>query len=277
MDALWRLVDKSPEIQKLMNESNLMLSEVSNKTKVNLNFYEIVEVFEAAILESVFDLPVPTWMPPLYSEWEELFLEYTSALWGFMPFENSSLPINLQHELSVFSSGTLISEIVDRLILKIKCQKTSTKECETIKAQKFYGYSTHDMTELSLLLGLGFKTFIFDKRSMPSVGSSIVLELWESKDRNNISVIQVDSNYVKIYYFENYSVENPKYIGDLIPECQGQKGCPISYLIKRADLLRPKPDLKTLCQKPLISKIELMESSEGNDNEDESEIQLIDN
>uniref|UniRef100_A0A914QXK2 Uncharacterized protein n=1 Tax=Panagrolaimus davidi TaxID=227884 RepID=A0A914QXK2_9BILA len=113
------------------------------------------------------------------------------------------------------------------------------------------------MTELSLFLGLGFKTFIFEKRSMPSVGSSIVLELWESEDSNNISVIQVDDDsnyYVKIYYFENYSVENPKYIGDLLQECQGQKGCPISYLIKRAELLRPKPDLKTLCQKPLISE-----------------------
>uniref|UniRef100_A0AC35G268 Uncharacterized protein n=1 Tax=Panagrolaimus sp. PS1159 TaxID=55785 RepID=A0AC35G268_9BILA len=257
MDALWRLVDKSLEIQKLMNESNLMLSEVSNKTKVNLNFYEIVEIFEAAILESVFGLPVPTWMPPLYSEWEELFLEYTSALWGFMPFENSSLPFNLQHELSIFSSGALISEIVDRLVFKIKCQKTSTKECETIKAQKFYGYSTHDMTELSLFLGLGFETFIFDKRLMPSVGSSIVLELWESEDSNNVSVIQVDDDsncYVKIYYFENYSIEKPKYIGDLIPECQKQKGCPLSYLIKRAELLRPKPDLNILCQKPLISE-----------------------
>uniref|UniRef100_A0A914PX77 acid phosphatase n=1 Tax=Panagrolaimus davidi TaxID=227884 RepID=A0A914PX77_9BILA len=240
-----------------MNESNLMLSEVSNKTKVNLNFYEIVEVFEAAILESVFDLPVPTWMPPLYSEWEDLFLEYTSALWGFMPFKNSSFPFNLQHELSVFSSGTLISEIVDRLTAKIKCQKTSTKECETIKTQKFYGYSTHDMTELSLFFGLGFKTFIFEKRSMPSVGSSIVLELWETESNNNAVKTQMDDDsnyYVKIYYYQNYSVENPKYIGDLIPECQGQKGCPVSYLIKRAELFRPKPDLKTLCEKPLISE-----------------------
>uniref|UniRef100_A0A914Q334 acid phosphatase n=1 Tax=Panagrolaimus davidi TaxID=227884 RepID=A0A914Q334_9BILA len=220
-------------------------------------------VFDTAIFETYLGLPLPQWLIPLMPEFEVLFVNYIATLWGFIPFKEDSFEIDLQKELTKISSGFLIDEIVDRLILKIECQKSKTKNCDDIEKQKFYVYSGHDITEISLLLGLGFKTFIFEKESMPSVGSSIVLELWKSEDNKNISISkenQFELYYVKIYFYQNSSVENPKYIGDLIPECQRQKGCPISYLIKRAELLRPKPDLKSYCNQSVNTAIKFKNS-----------------
>lgn len=136
---------------------------------------------------------------------------------------------------------------MDRMALKIKCEKpleAATKACETIKSQKFYGYSGHDITQISLFLGLGYQKFF-----VPSVGSAVVLELWENMDYNNETVNGLtldDQYYVKIYFYENSSVKVPAYIG-----CPGKKGCPISSLTNKAELIRPTPNLKSFCQKPL--------------------------
>uniref|UniRef100_A0A914YTE1 2-phosphoxylose phosphatase 1 n=1 Tax=Panagrolaimus superbus TaxID=310955 RepID=A0A914YTE1_9BILA len=190
-------------------------------------------------------------------EFEDLFVNYIATLWGFISFNNESFDVDLQQELSKISSGSFIAEIIDRLKLKIQCQQNAnqTIECERMKNQKFYGYSGHDITEISLLLGLGYETFIFEKHSMPSVSSSIVLELWESEEAENAVITeknQFEYYYVKIYYYQNSTVESPKNIGNLLPKCQG-KGCPISYLIKRAELLCPKPDLKSYCNQAMTS------------------------
>uniref|UniRef100_A0A914P4W8 acid phosphatase n=1 Tax=Panagrolaimus davidi TaxID=227884 RepID=A0A914P4W8_9BILA len=175
------------------------------------------------------------------------------AVFGFIPFKNQQ--INLQLELAKISSGALIAEIFDRLILKIKCQNivNLTKECAEIKAQKFYTYSTHDTTVASLFLGLGFKTFIFDEYSLPDFGSTIVLELWENENIKNAVPTKIDEHYyIKIYYYKSYSVDNPVNIGKMLPKCK-EKGCPISYLAKRADLLRPRPDFRTYCHQLVTS------------------------
>ena len=54
-DKLWKMVDESTVIQTLLNNSYELLSEVSNKTQIALNFYEIMIVFDAAIFEVCFE------------------------------------------------------------------------------------------------------------------------------------------------------------------------------------------------------------------------------
>uniref|UniRef100_A0AC35EZQ8 Uncharacterized protein n=1 Tax=Panagrolaimus sp. PS1159 TaxID=55785 RepID=A0AC35EZQ8_9BILA len=149
------------------------------------------------------------------------------------------------------------------MALKIKCSKqvTPTKECDAIKSQKFYGYSGHDITQISLFLGLGYQTFY-----VPNVGSATVLELWENVDFNKTAGLTLDDQYyVKIYHYEHSNVTKPTYIGCPGPKgcplsnvtkptyigCPGPKGCPLSYLSTKAELIRPTPNLKSLCQQPL--------------------------
>uniref|UniRef100_A0AC35FXQ2 Uncharacterized protein n=1 Tax=Panagrolaimus sp. PS1159 TaxID=55785 RepID=A0AC35FXQ2_9BILA len=186
-------------------------------------------------------------------EFEGLFVNYTLTLYGFIPFKTPNFD-NLQTELTKITSGALITEIYDRLSLKIKCQKmneSKNKECGPINAQKLYTYSTHDLTVVSLFAGLGFKTFLFEKYSMPAFGSTIALELWKNETTTNESneLFEEEENYyIKIYYYKTFNVTNPMNLCDLLkPECSNEKGCPFSYLKKRAELLRPKPDWNGMC------------------------------
>uniref|UniRef100_A0A914YR73 2-phosphoxylose phosphatase 1 n=1 Tax=Panagrolaimus superbus TaxID=310955 RepID=A0A914YR73_9BILA len=200
------------------------------------------------MVEEFFGLSVPFWLSQHFPEWNTFLTIYVSALWGLTSFPNESYPFNLQQELTKISGGSTIAEIVDRLILKIECQKSQDSECKYMKDQKFYAYSGHDLTEIGLFAALGFKNFPTENQLWPDLGSSIVLELWESEEAvgtntNSNTNNQFEYYYAKIYYYQNSTVESPKNIGNLLPECHG-KGCPISYLIKRAELLRPKPDLK---------------------------------
>uniref|UniRef100_A0AC34FWA7 Uncharacterized protein n=1 Tax=Panagrolaimus sp. ES5 TaxID=591445 RepID=A0AC34FWA7_9BILA len=226
-DELWKMVDKSQVILSMLNNSNELLSEIAEKTHIPIDFNEIMYVFDTVIFETLLGLPIPAWLIPRMPEFEDLFVNYIATLWGFISFKDEAFEIDLQHELAKISSGSLISEIVERLKHKIQCHQneTETMECEKIKNQKFYAYSGHDITEISLLLGLGYETFIFDKHSMPSVSSSLVLELWQNEEIEN-SIIkdknQFEYYYVKIYYYQNSTIETPKYIGNLLPECQGE-------------------------------------------------------
>uniref|UniRef100_A0A914QSW0 acid phosphatase n=1 Tax=Panagrolaimus davidi TaxID=227884 RepID=A0A914QSW0_9BILA len=244
-EEIRNIAENSYEMQTLYNRFNDLLVEVANNTESSLEFDSALNVYDTAVLEEMYGLPLPDWVSARIPEWNEFRIKYVLIMYGYVSFTNS--PFNLQLELLKITGGSLVAEIVDRMIHKIKCERFQTPECLNIKYQKLYTYSGHDITLIGLISGLGFKTFMFETEEMPSVSSSVVLELWENeKIRNSIISQKTFYNYyyVKIYYYQNSSVENPKYIGDLIPECQGQKGCPISYLIKRAELLRPKPDLK---------------------------------
>uniref|UniRef100_A0AC34FW13 Acid phosphatase n=1 Tax=Panagrolaimus sp. ES5 TaxID=591445 RepID=A0AC34FW13_9BILA len=209
---------------------------------------------EAHILAPrLYGLPIPEWITMEKSEeFDKLFVDYVSTQYGFMPFINDTFPYNLQLELARISSGALIAEIVDRLKLKIQCLKNVSSECIHIHNQKLFTYSGHDITVVELFSGLGFKSFTFEQKTLPSFGATIIIELWADEGITNsvanVGEIQYEYYYVKIYYYQNSTIETPKFIGNLLPECQGEeKGCPFSYLIKRAELLRPKPDLKGYC------------------------------
>uniref|UniRef100_A0A914QCB2 acid phosphatase n=1 Tax=Panagrolaimus davidi TaxID=227884 RepID=A0A914QCB2_9BILA len=194
-------------------------------------------------MERLLGFPIPQWIIPKIPGLYQVLADYFAYIWGYLPFPND-LPSNLQQELKKISSGFLLAEIMDRMALKIKCSKqvTPTKECAAINGQKFYGYSGHDITQISLFLGLGYQTFF-----VPNVGSAAVLELWENVDFNKTAGLVLDDQYyVKIYQYETSDVKNPTYIG-----CPGPKGCPISYLSTKAELLRPTPNLKSFCQQPL--------------------------
>uniref|UniRef100_A0A914Y5V6 2-phosphoxylose phosphatase 1 n=1 Tax=Panagrolaimus superbus TaxID=310955 RepID=A0A914Y5V6_9BILA len=276
MDDLQFITDKSQHIQALLQKHHLLLSEVSNKTQIPISYYQSIYFFDAITIEvsfldnigfhksiddffkRLYGLPIPTWITPEKSaEFDQLFVDYVSTQYGLAPIVNDTLPYNLQLELARISSGALIAEIVDRLKHKIRCLKNLTADCSRIRDQKLYTYSGHDITVVELFSGLGFKTFAFKQQTLPSYGATIILELWEDESITN-SVINVRDDkqfeyyYVKIYYYENSTVEIPKNIGNLLPECQG-KGCPISYLIKRAELIRPKPDLKSYCNQAIFS------------------------
>uniref|UniRef100_A0A914QHD4 acid phosphatase n=1 Tax=Panagrolaimus davidi TaxID=227884 RepID=A0A914QHD4_9BILA len=248
LDELQKITDNSKHIETLLKKHHSLLSEVSIKTQIPISYYQAIYVFDTATIEKSYGLPIPSWITSEKSvEFDQLFVDYVLTQYGFINLKNEPYQLNLQFELAKISCGALIAEIVDRLVLKIECLKNDTIECEPIKDQKLYTYSGHDITVVELFGGLGFKTFAFEKQTLPSFGATIILELWE--DEGIINAVETENNrfeyyYVKIYYYQNSSVENPKYIGDLLQECQGQKGCPISYLIKRAELLRPKPDLK---------------------------------
>uniref|UniRef100_A0A914PTB4 acid phosphatase n=1 Tax=Panagrolaimus davidi TaxID=227884 RepID=A0A914PTB4_9BILA len=246
-NELWKMVDESQIIQSIYKNSHNLFAEVSNKTHVPLDFYKVYDSLDAGIVEESFGLPVPPWFSVHFPEWKIILAKYASALWGHTNFPEYSM--DLQTEILKISAGSTIAEIVDRWQQKIKCQKLKEKECENIKDQKLYAYSGHDLTLIGLFAGFGFNNYL-NVSTWPEHGSSVVLELWESDG----DVHATENYYFKIYYYQNSSVENPKYIGDLIQECQGKKGCPISYLIKRAELLRPKPDLKSFCNKAVISK-----------------------
>uniref|UniRef100_A0AC34FI52 Acid phosphatase n=1 Tax=Panagrolaimus sp. ES5 TaxID=591445 RepID=A0AC34FI52_9BILA len=242
-NLLWDIVHKSNAIGAMLNNSKTLLDEISQFFQIPINFNQISAIYDTTFFETLLGLPIPSWIEPNKPELYELTYKYFAYLWGFLPFPND-LPANLQQELKKISSGFVLSEITDRMALKIKCEKqvgTPTKECEAIKTQKFYGYSGHDITQISLFLGLGYQNFF-----VPSVGSAIVLELWENSDYNSTNLVLEDQYYVKIYFYENSSVKVPTYIG-----CPGNKGCPISSLTNKAALIRPTPNLKAFCQQPL--------------------------
>uniref|UniRef100_A0A914Z6R2 acid phosphatase n=1 Tax=Panagrolaimus superbus TaxID=310955 RepID=A0A914Z6R2_9BILA len=201
-------------------------------------------------------MPIPAWIKNAMEEFERLFVNYTLTLYGFLPFKTPQIN-NLQTELTKVSSGALMAEIYDRLSLKIKCQNSiitaaefRTKECAEINSQKLYTYSTHDLTVVSLFAGLGFKSFLFEKYSMPAFGSTVTIELWkhsETNDKNNNQLLSEQNYYIKIYYYKNFYVKNPINLAEMLkPECT-EKGCPFMYLKKRAELLRPQPDWKGMC------------------------------
>jgi lysosomal acid phosphatase len=245
-DLLWNIVYKSSAINAMFNESMDLLEELSEKFQLPMNrlfsFNQLLGIQDTVYWESILGYPLPTWLAPKKPELNELIYKYFAYLWGFLPFPND-LPSNLQQELKKITSGFLLAEVMDRMALKIKCLTLATKECDAIKGQKFYAYSGHDITQVSLFNGLGFENYY-----SPMVGSALVLELWEDAAYNSTAepLSLNEKHYVKILHYANSSVKVPKYIG-----CQGMKGCPISYLSTRAELLRPQPNLKTFCQQPL--------------------------
>ena len=180
-----------------------------------------------------------------------LFVDWFLTNGGYIPFTHDSFAFDLAFELTKLSSGTFVADIVDRQNLKIKCLSQPTlKECSQINNQKFYSYSAHDITLVSLFRGFGFNTFAFEKRTIPSVGASVVFELWAEDSNATQNVTQ--NYYVKILHYQNSTVETPTDMGHLLEYCT-EKGCPLSHLTNRANSLRPMPDLKTFCNSYALS------------------------
>ncbi|CAD5209626.1 unnamed protein product [Bursaphelenchus okinawaensis] len=93
--------------------------------------------------------------------------------------------LNIQLEMARLRGGPMITDMINRMEMKMKCDKMKEnddkgdKECQQMKKLKFYGYSAHDMTISALFSVFGFPSPNYQSKNLPRYSTAVTLELRE--------------------------------------------------------------------------------------------------
>lgn len=265
-EELWEKLESESFYQELVNESAPFIEEINNQTNQNLSFFDALGVMNHIVVEKALGLSIVSWAVPLVDDFSRIFSSYMGALLGFGDSDSSS-KIDIQKELSILLTGNLLNSFTDKLVQRTNCEGSNSTDnyCDVMKNQKFYGYSGHDLTLMALFKGLGFNNSNGDEDAIPGFGSCVLLELWQNKNFNPDTDDPLKSHYLKILYIKDptqnisstSSTTTPSTSSALL-DLGGLLGCPNSrctmdFISKRAEEIRPDPELMELCEIPLSS------------------------
>lgn len=188
------IVYKSSAWLNLVKQNQNFLNEISNKSGIgNLTLDKIWMVRDPLHFESIYHdkHKLPPWVTP--SVFNKI-----QGLWA-----QSSMFLFHQPELARLKGGSLLGEILGRMINKAKCTVYPHQCHTTMKTLKLYVYSAHDLTLMALLetlarTNVGSQTgaAALTGGKLPSTASCIAFELYQETD---------GSFSVEVYFKNDYN------------------------------------------------------------------------
>uniref|UniRef100_A0AC34PYU1 Uncharacterized protein n=1 Tax=Panagrolaimus sp. JU765 TaxID=591449 RepID=A0AC34PYU1_9BILA len=247
-EQLWKMVETSSGMLEFQNKTNFLLQKMNKNLKENLMLATAVGIMDAIYTEHLLGLPIVPWMKDSIKDLPNIIATYRAILMGYPVYFNKS-EMNLQKKLETLIAGQMLDEILDRFVQRANCEIYNFDDpyCDHAKARKFFGYSGHDISLMTIFRGLGFDQSNGDEQTLPGYGSCLMLELWQNDDFDESSTSSLRQHYLKILYMKDPISGIITDLTSKLAVCSKGK-CSLNDMVERARSIKPVPHVKELCQ-----------------------------
>ncbi|CAA88204.2 Putative acid phosphatase 10 [Caenorhabditis elegans] len=233
-----------PEVQQAFQQVILLNRQIAplyNVTTGVDTFYVYPDTWKcqrAYFNKTMYD-KLPWYNEQLYSKAEITYAPIKGFLEGsFSQPAVTSNGLDVAFEIQQVRSGVMINEIVSRASEKLNCVERGQNCTSYLNKLKFYGYSIHDNNVYAVLVALGIPHISATEDGWPSYAAAIFFEFY----RNS----QTNKRLFKVLYRQDASSQITD-VTSQVPMCQGVSMCPLSTFQHLADVLKPIPDINTVC------------------------------
>uniref|UniRef100_A0A0K0FBI2 Histidine phosphatase superfamily (Branch 2) n=1 Tax=Strongyloides venezuelensis TaxID=75913 RepID=A0A0K0FBI2_STRVS len=218
---LYDLLKETPEYKNISAKCSGLLNYLSNSTNASITLENLWLLRDGIFIEKSNNKKVPTWIDDdNFKQIEECDNSMDDIINGYNVNAYKNLDIGL--EISKLRGGAMISEIINRMEIKKKCNDgdPSVKGSSICKL-KYYAYSAHDTTVASFLtvLGKNVKGQLVPK-GLPHYSAATFIELWYDNTSKQYYVkaqyvyppngtFGIDLNEKKFCDFTDEDLKNP--------------------------------------------------------------------
>lgn len=208
-------IQKGPEWVKFIEENEVFLDYLTEKTGRKIGMNEAFHLNDAILVQRLYNLSQPEWVTPRVIEHLHR-LASTSISFDY-GVRAPKLP-----ELIRIRGGPVLGTIIENVNQKVSCMGNPSTGCRWINNLKFYGISAHDGTLYELLTTLGNMEDLLPGRVIDYT-ASLAVELW-----------RLDGQMaVKILYRRGVG-DDFHVVSHLVSGCPGDEFCPLKTFLKRS-------------------------------------------
>ncbi|KAF7636024.1 Acid phosphatase [Meloidogyne graminicola] len=259
LTELQKLIKKTPEYEKLVNEKKWIFDELTQLCGQTINISNIGMLHDTLFIEDLYKNKLKLQMPK-WTQNESIRIEIKNISnlineWnngrGLKPFNS----VDFGLELPKIHGGPILWLLIGNMLAKMHCLKPDSDKnrtprsiqnssplgdpiCQWISTRKYFAYSAHDSTLAALFSTLGFPKSNYDEAGNPHYSTCITFELWLNNSGGG-------NPYIKAFYWPP-EIKNNLEVTKHIIGCENN--CNLEIFINRSEIYKAKPSIAEYCQ-----------------------------